>query len=266
MKKQVYHKQFTRKNRVGCDIKYLGAPSCLAYAGSFVVYSQPPPLEPHLRASFSRHRAKKICHRGNIYLPAPSLIPKATFPLFLLAFQVQTFTAASWQLSLLAGDPSSCSSASSPTTLLLAAPPPRRWPFFLQRRLLAGDPSSCRAASSPPTLLLATRPHRYGQVIHTPPTPSSSFPVPHAPTDGATPSIEITAALLQLSAAHNHFTLSITWSSVACGRMRAQGLYGCHACRPPDLGGAPRLRGHHRHRHAVVYFKIQFILFSRGHR
>ena len=125
-KNQVYHKQFTRKNRVGCDIKYLGAPSCLAYAGSFVVYSPPPPLEPHLRASFSRHRAKCFCHRGNIYLPAPSLLPKATFPLFLLAFQVQTFTAAYWQLSLLAGDPSSCSAASSSVTLLLAAPPPRR--------------------------------------------------------------------------------------------------------------------------------------------
>ena len=197
---------------MGCDIKYLGAPSCLAYAGSFVVYSPPPPLEPHLRASFSRHRANFFCHRGNIYLPAPSLLPKATFPLFLLAFQVQTFTAAYWQLSLLAGDPSSCSAASSPATLLLAAPPPRRRPFFLQRRLLAGDPSSCCAASSPPTLLLAARPRRYGQVIHTPPTPSSSFPVPHAPTDGATPSTEITAPLLQLSAAHSHFTRSIMWS------------------------------------------------------
>ena len=92
-KNQVYDKQFTRKNRVGCDIKYLGAPSCLAYAGSFVIYSPPPPLEPHLRASFSRHRAKFFCHRRNIYLPAPSLPPKATFPLFLLTFQVQTFTA-----------------------------------------------------------------------------------------------------------------------------------------------------------------------------
>ena len=122
-KNQVYHKQFTRKNRVGCDIKYLGAPSCLAYAASFIVYSPPPPLEQHLRASFSRRRANFFCHRGNIYLPAPSLLPKATFPLFLLAFQVQTFTAAYWQLSLLTGDPSSCSTASSPATLLLEAPP-----------------------------------------------------------------------------------------------------------------------------------------------
>ena len=92
-----------------------------------------PPLEPHLRASFSRHRAKKICHHGSIYLPAPSLLPKATFPLFLLAFQVQTFTAAYWQLSLLTGDPSSCSAASSPATLLLAAPPPHQRPFFFVR-------------------------------------------------------------------------------------------------------------------------------------
>ena len=38
-KNQVYHKQFTRKKHVGCDIKYLDAPSCLAYAGSFVIYS-----------------------------------------------------------------------------------------------------------------------------------------------------------------------------------------------------------------------------------
>ena len=131
-----------------CDIKYLGAPSCLAYVGSFVIYSPPPALEPHLRASFSRHRVKLFCHRGNIYLPAPSLLPKATFPLFLLAFQVQSFTAAYWQLIL------------SSATFLLAAPPPRRLPFFLQRRLLAGDPSSCSAASSPVTLLLDARPPR----------------------------------------------------------------------------------------------------------
>ena len=118
----------------------------------------------------------------------------------------------------------------------------------------AADTSSCCAASSPPTLLLAAQPRRYGQVIHTPPTPSSSFPVPHAPTDGATPSAEITVPLLQLSTAHSHFAHSIKWSSIASssreanhGRMCARGRYGCHACRPPDLGGAPRLRGHHRH-------------------
>ena len=145
---------------MGCDIKYLGAPSCLAYAGSFIVYSPPPLLEPHLRANFLWHRANCFCPHGNIYLPAPSLLPKATFPLFLLAFQVQTFTAAYWQLGLLAGDPSSCSVASSPATLLLAAPPPRRRPFFLQRRLLAGYPSSCSTASSSVTLLLATSPPR----------------------------------------------------------------------------------------------------------
>ena len=144
---------------MGCDIKYLGAPSCLAYAGSFVVYSPPPPLEPHLCTSFSRHRANFFCHHGNIYLPAPSILPKATFPLFLLAFQVQTFTAALLaaqpphrrsfflQRCLLAGYPSSCSAASSPATLL-AVSPPRRRPFFLLRGLLAPDPSSCCAASS----------------------------------------------------------------------------------------------------------------------
>ena len=147
MKNQVYHKQFTRKNRVGCDIKYLGASPCLDYAGSFVVYSPPPLLEPHLRASFSRHRV--IFLPPPKYLsPRPSLPPKATFPLFLLAFQVQTFTAAYWQLRLLTGNPSSCSTASSPATLLLAAPPPRRRPFFLLRGLLAADPSSCCADSS----------------------------------------------------------------------------------------------------------------------
>ena len=149
---------------MGCDIKYLGAPSCLVYVGSFVVYSPPPPLEPHLRSSFLRHRAKNFCHRGNIYLPTPSLPSKATIPLFLLAFQVQTFTAAYWQLSLLASDPFSCSVTFLPSTLLLAASPACWLPFFLQRRLLTG------------TLLLAMRPRRYGQVIYTPPTPSSSFP------------------------------------------------------------------------------------------
>ena len=70
-KNQVYHKQFTRKNRVGCDTKYLGTPSCLVYAGSFIVYSPPAPLEPHLCASFSRHRVKFFCHRRNIYVPVP---------------------------------------------------------------------------------------------------------------------------------------------------------------------------------------------------
>jgi hypothetical protein len=134
-------------------------------------------LQPHLRASFSRYRVEFFYHRRNIYLPhqnphfhCSSLLSKFKPSLMLIG-----------------------SSASSPVTLLLAAPPPRRLPFFLQRRLLAGDPSSCCAASSPLTLLLAARPRRYGQVIHTPPTPSSSFPVPHAPTDGATPSTEITA-------------------------------------------------------------------------
>ncbi|MCG6272041.1 hypothetical protein K6U70_07525, partial [Vibrio vulnificus] len=53
--------------------------------------------------------------------PRPSLPPKAIFPLFLIAFQDQTFTVAYWQLNLLAGDPSSYGTASSPATLLLAA-------------------------------------------------------------------------------------------------------------------------------------------------
>ena len=125
---------------------------------------------------------------------------------------------------------------------------------------------ACSAASSLATLLHAARPHLSRQVIHTRPPSSSSFHIPHAPTDSATPSTKITIPLLQLSATHSHFARSITWSSVACGRTHARGRYGCHACRPPDLGGAPRLGGHHRHRHAVVYFKIQFVLFSRGHR
>ena len=192
MKNQVYHKQFTRKNRVGCDIKYLGAPSCLAYAGSFLVYSPTPPREPYLRASFSRHQANFFCHRGNIYLLAPPSYQKPHFHCSSLLSKFKpslllTGSSASSPVTL-----SSCSAASSPATLLLAAPPPRRRPFFLLRSLLAADPSSCCAASSPPTLLLAARPRRYGQVIHTPPTPSSSFPVPHAPTDSATPSTKIT--------------------------------------------------------------------------
>lgn len=84
-----------------------------------------------------------------------------------------------------------CFSSSNLHCCLLAAWPPRRRPFFLQRRLLVGYPS-CSTASSLPALL-AARPRRYGQVINTPPTPSS-FLVPHAPTDGATHSTEITAA------------------------------------------------------------------------
>ena len=166
---------------MGCDIKYLGALSCLAYAGSFVVYSPLPPLEPHLRTSFSWHQANFFATTEiSISLPPPSYQK----PHFHCSSLLSKFKPS----LLLTG-----SSASSPATLLLAAPPPRRRPFFLLRGLLAADPSSCCVASSPPTLLLATRPRRYGQVIHTPPTPSSSFPVPHAPTDEATPSTEITA-------------------------------------------------------------------------
>lgn len=232
-KNQVYHKQFTSKNLVGCDTKYLGAPSCLAYAGTFVVHSPPPALEPHLRASFSLHRANfSATAEISISLPPPS----HRKPHFHCSSLLSKFKPS----LLLTG-----SSASSPPTLLLAAPL---------------------------TLLLAVRPRRYGQVIHTPPTPSSSFPVPHALTDGPPPFAEITGPVLQLSTAHNHFARSITWSSVASdsgeanrGRTHARGRYGCHVCRPPDLGGAPRLRGHRRHHHAVVYFKIQFVMFSRGH-
>ena len=152
-----------------------------AYVGSFVVYSPPPMLEPHLRVCLSCHRPKKILVPREYLSPCPPPYQKPHFHCSSLLSKFKPSL-------LLTG-----SSASSPVTLLLAAPPPRRLPFFLQRRLLAGDPSSCCAASSPPTLLLATRPRRYGQVIHTPPTPSSSFPIPHAPTDGATPSTEITA-------------------------------------------------------------------------
>ena len=49
------------------------------------------------------------------------------------------------------------------------------------------------AASSPATLLHAARPRLSRKVIHTrPPSSSSSFRVPHAPTTGATPSTQIT--------------------------------------------------------------------------
>ena len=75
---------------------------------------------------------------------------------------------------------------------------------------------------------------------------------------------EIIGPVFQLSSAHSHFARSITWSSVASGSREtnhgckhAQGRYGCHACRPLNLGGAPRLRGHRRHRHTIVYFIIQ---------
>ena len=91
------------------------------------------------------------------------------------------------------------SSSSSPATLLLVSPPPRWRPFLLCGHL-AADPSSHCAASS----IWSGNPHP----AHT----SSSFPVPHAPTDGATPSTKITDPLLQLSAPHSHFTRSITWS------------------------------------------------------
>ena len=148
---------------------------------------------------FSLNRFKIFGFRGNIYLPA---LP--TFPLFLLAFQVETFTAAYWQLSLLVSDPSSCSAASSPATLLLVAPPPRDLPFFMQpasslatlllaalpprvrpffllRGLLDADPSSCCAASS----IWSGNPHPTHTIL--------LLSRPTCPTDGATPSTEITA-------------------------------------------------------------------------
>ena len=120
----------------------------------------------------------------------PPCFPSSNLHCCLLAAQPPRRRPFFLQRRLLAGYPFSCSAASSPATLFLAVPPPCRRPFFLQLRLLASDPSSCCVTSSPPTLPCAARPRRYGQVIHTPPTPSSSFPVPHAPTDGATPSAE----------------------------------------------------------------------------
>ena len=64
--------------------------------------------------------------RRNIYLPVPSPLPKATFPLFPHSFQVETFTPCLQRCRLLAGDPPSRSSASPiqtgnphPTPILL---------------------------------------------------------------------------------------------------------------------------------------------------
>ena len=111
-KNQVYHKQFTRKNRVGCDIKYLGAPSCLAYAGSFVVYSPPPLLEPYLRAIFSRHRA--IFFATAEISISPPLPPTKS--------HISTVPP--------------CFPSSNLHYCLLAAQPPRRRPFFLLRGLV----------------------------------------------------------------------------------------------------------------------------------
>ena len=75
--------------------------------------------------------------RGNIYLPAPSPLPKAHFPPFRLPFQVETFTPCLQRRRLLAGDPPSRSSPSpiqagnphlTPILLLLSHPtcPDRR--------------------------------------------------------------------------------------------------------------------------------------------
>ena len=115
---------------------------------SFVVYSPPSPLEPHLRASFSRHRANSFATAEICISPPP---PSHQKPHFHCSSLLSKFKPS----VLLTG-----SSASSPATLLLAAPPPRWLPFFLQRRLLVGDPS-CSAASSLATLLLAAPPpHR----------------------------------------------------------------------------------------------------------
>ena len=159
----------------------------------------------------------------------PPCFPSSNLHCCLLAAQPPRRRPFFLQRHLLAGYPSSCSAASSPVTLLLAARPPRRRPFFLLHGLLATDPSSCCAASSiwsgnphpTHTILLLSRPtcpDRRCDTVHQ----------NHCP-------------LLQLSAAHSHFACSIMWSSVACRRTRARGRYGCHACRSPDLGGAPRL-------------------------
>ena len=162
---------------MGCDIKYLGAPSCLAYAGSFIVYSPSPPLEPHLCANFSRYRANFFATAEISISPplpptkshistVPPCFPSSNLHCCLLAAQPPRRRPFFLQRHLLASYPSSCNAASLPVTLVLAASPPRRRSFFLLRGLLAANPSSYCAASSiwsgnphpTHTILLLSRP------------------------------------------------------------------------------------------------------------
>ena len=79
---------------------------------------------------FSLHRFKIFGLRGNIYLPAPSPSPRATFPLFRLPFQVETFTPCLQHCLLISDPPSRYSDSSiqagnphqSPILLLLPHP------------------------------------------------------------------------------------------------------------------------------------------------
>src|SRR3954465_10290212 len=92
MKNQVDPTQFIITNRVRCSTKYLRAPSNYsthtAYARRCDGYIQQPALSkgPCLMTLcapvFWLMRFQIFGFQGNIYLPAPSPLPKATFPLF----------------------------------------------------------------------------------------------------------------------------------------------------------------------------------------
>ena len=63
-----------------CDIEYLGAPSCLAYAGNFVVYSPPPHLN-HTCTAVSRGTERNFSATTEISIsPPPPPHPKPPFP------------------------------------------------------------------------------------------------------------------------------------------------------------------------------------------
>ena len=140
MKNQIDPTQFIITNRVRCSTKYLGAlleySTHTDYARRCDGYIPQPALNkgPCLMTLctlvFSLKRFQIFGFHGNIYLPAPAPLPKATFPCFRLPFQVETFTPC-LQRCLLAGDPPSRFSASSiqagnphPTPILLLLPHP----------------------------------------------------------------------------------------------------------------------------------------------
>ena len=74
---------------------------------------------------FLLHLSKIFGFHRNIYLRVPPPLPKATFPLFHLPFQVETFTPCLQRLLLAADAPSRCSASSiwsgnpHPTHILL---------------------------------------------------------------------------------------------------------------------------------------------------
>ena len=91
-KNQVDPTQFIITNHVRCSTKYLGAPSeystHMAYARRCDGYTPQPTLNKRpcvmtlCAPVFSLKRFQIFGFRGNIYLPARSPLPKATFPLF----------------------------------------------------------------------------------------------------------------------------------------------------------------------------------------